>query len=400
MSLTYAARCVALAIAGVLCAPVATASPQGSTFTIVFATDRAIKTYATDLWLVDSNGENERPLTQAPTPETSPSWSPDGRTIVYACAPGSNWEVCTIDPATKQVTQLTKTAADEFDPRYTPDGKRIVVETYLKGRGNADLALMPATGGVPRRLTSTLRVDEQDPKPDPNSTRLAFASDGNIAILDINAPKRVKFVTRRSSSDTDPSFSSDDRIAFARREGDSYNIVVADRPDPADGGRTESKLTQGGQIDLEPAWTADAHEIFFARAQRPRSRRYRIFRMDADGGGERAITKGGAYADFAPAPQPVGSPRLPGRTSRDIAAPATSSHLLSVRAAASCKGHRITGSQRNDNLRGTRVGDCIYGLAGNDEISMIGGGTDYANGGTGSNHCRQDASDTSINCPH
>jgi Tol biopolymer transport system component len=357
--LRYVMTCLALGLAAVPGATV-DAGAQAKTFQIVFQSDRSGNS---DLWLVDSDGANERPLTQTPTPEATPSWSPDGKTIVYACAPEAEWDLCTINPFTGQVTQLTKTPEDEFDPRYTADGKQIVMETYPTG-ANADIAIMPATGGVrPKPLMTTPNVDDQDPAPDPNSTRIAFASGGNIAILDTSAPGRVSQVTSGSRGDSDPSFSSHDEIAFASPTARTRHIVVA-------GSRVQNRmkrrLTEGAGENLEPAWTVDGTTLFFTRAELPGSRQFRIFRMDASGRNLKAVTKGGDYADTEPAPQPVSRGPLLPRTSR-----------LAVQAAA-CR----VGGNGNDRMRGTSRPDCIHGGPGNDLISG-GGGRDLLFGDSG-----------------
>jgi Tol biopolymer transport system component len=376
-------------------------------FPIVFETNRNFQETASDLWLIDSDGTNERPLTRAPMPEATPSWSPDGATIVYACAPASNWELCTIDPATGKVKQLTKTDEDEFDPRYTSDGKQIVLESYQKGSDTADIASMPAGGGVPERLTKTPGDNEQDPSPDPKSTQIAFASDGNIAILDADKPSKLEFVTRDPSrGDSDPSFSSRGEIAFSSAVDGTHDIVVGGSDIQRQ--RQVKRLTRGGPTNIEPAWTADGTEILFARALRPRSRRYRIFLMDDDGEGRRALTKGGPYSDTEPAPQPVDGPRLPGPTPRIEAQAATGLlHLaaraaggdlrLAARAAASCR----YGTPGPNKLYGTADRDRICAIGGNDEIHTVGGGQDYADGGSGADACWIDDNfDTCVNAVH
>src|SRR5436190_22162307 len=117
--------CFALFVVAVVCAPGGASAPA-STFQIVFESDRDGDV---DLRLVGSDGTRDRPLTATSTPEAVPSWSHDGTTVVYACTPDRNWDICTIDASTRKMTQLTHTTTDEFDPRYTPDGTQIVLES-------------------------------------------------------------------------------------------------------------------------------------------------------------------------------------------------------------------------------------------------------------------------------
>ena len=210
-----------LVLSAALLAPVG-ARAQAPTFQIAFQSDRDGNT--SDLWLVDSNGANERPLTRTPGPEAAPSWSPDGKSIVYACALEDNWDICAIEVATRTVTRITKTSRAEFDPRYTPDGTQIVLESYSSDH-HADIAIVPASGGTPTPLTSTPGVDDQDPAPEPGGSRIAFGSNGKIAVLASPTTPTVTFVPGGSGSDTDPSFSGGGEISFGGRLG---GIAVAD----------------------------------------------------------------------------------------------------------------------------------------------------------------------------
>jgi TolB protein len=81
------------------------------------------------LFLVSTSEADEaRPLTVG----TNPSWSPDGRSIVY-----KSWDVArkvlvisTIDPRTSQVRHLSPGVL----PSWSPDGRRILFMTERNGR--------------------------------------------------------------------------------------------------------------------------------------------------------------------------------------------------------------------------------------------------------------------------
>ncbi len=405
----------AIAVA-TLCVP-AVAGAQTASVQIAFQSDRGGSD--DDLWLVDSSGGDETPLTINSTPDASPSWSPDGTTIVYACAPRSNWEVCTIDPATRKMTQLTHTAAQEFDPRYTADGRQIVLESYPTYR-NADIAVMPAGGGTPRPLKATPGDDDQDPAPDPRGSRVAFASDGSIVVVDSTSSASATRVAGTSGRDTDPAFSSRDEIAFAGRRGRSLDIVVAGPAATPGGARTVRTLTTSTRDDLQPAWTADGSQLFFARSGLGR-RGFRIYRVGAGGGGQQAVTKGGAYDDMRPAPRPVASGvlaralRVPptiggellGRASADLAAVAattcTTSNTINGNNSANTltgtsKSECINGFGANDKLTGKLGSDRLIGGTGNDKLLAIDNVADYVNGNTGANSaCTDPVIDTRVN---
>jgi Tol biopolymer transport system component len=384
-----------LVLSAALLVPVG-ANAQTPAFQIVFQSDRD---GSSDLWLVDSTGANERPLTHTLTPEAAPSWSPNGRSIVYACAPEDNWDICAIDVATRVVTRITQTTRAEFDPRYTSDGTQIVMESYSSDR-YADIAIVPASGGVPTPLTATPGVDDQDPSPEPGGPRIVFASAGKIAVLASPSTPSVTVVPGGAGSDTDTAFSGGDEITFAGRQG---GVAVAGPADAA-GARVTRQLTKrsrrscgtgrsakcrsvqsgarlraavGIEADIEPAWTAAATDLVFARRQTT-GPGFRIYTMDAFGRGQRAVTRGGAYNDTEPAAGPAGSISLLERTLR-----------VDVRAASGACG-KIRGTAGKNKLKGTAGRDCMWGSGGNDVLSG-GAGDDKLTGDRGRDRLNGDA---------
>ncbi len=83
-----------------------------------------------------------RRITDTPGQERSVSFSPDGKSLLYAAERGASWDVYRTDrtdpaePAFFNATALTEravvaTAAEEFQPRFSPDGKEVA---YLEER--------------------------------------------------------------------------------------------------------------------------------------------------------------------------------------------------------------------------------------------------------------------------
>lgn len=394
---------VCLALSAALLVP-AGALAQAPAYRIAFQSDRGGT--KGDLWLVDSNGAHEEQLTQTPVAESSPAWSPDGRSIVYSCALDGNWDVCRIDVATREVTRLTRTPTAEFDPRYTSDGTRIVVETYTNDR-NADIAVVPAAGGVPVLMTVTAGVDDQDPAPDPAGARIAFASGGKILVSDSPLAGSITPVGGGSGSDTDPSFSSRDEIVFGGRLG---GIAVAG-PAGANGQRLTRQLTRprtrcvrtksgrlircralravapGVVADIQPVWSVDGTELYFAR-MRTTDRGFRIFAMDAAGKGERPVTAGGAYDDIEPAAGPPAGIGLLERSLRvhPFAAVGACNPITGTVAANTLRGNAnrncMRGGGGDDKLYGAAGDDQLYGSVGNDHLHG-GPGDDKLTGDSG-----------------
>jgi Tol biopolymer transport system component len=83
-----------------------------------------------DLWIVGADGSGLRNLTHDPnlTPSNpfrasfDPTWSPDGSSIMFNCAPGelSLWDLCTIHPDGSGRSLVASTPGDEDTPAWQP----------------------------------------------------------------------------------------------------------------------------------------------------------------------------------------------------------------------------------------------------------------------------------------
>ena len=90
------------------------------------------------------------PMLTVDSPE-SPDFSPDGKTIAFAAAQGIVNDIFTVNLETREVVNLTKDALADYSPTWSPDGRSVV---YLKRvSGNEKLFRLDLASGKSTQLT-------------------------------------------------------------------------------------------------------------------------------------------------------------------------------------------------------------------------------------------------------
>ena len=274
-----------------------------------------------EIYVMDTDGNNRRRLTENRSDDWSPSWSPDGKRIVFVSdrdehpdvIPGwFNSEIYIMDADGSNPQNLTNNPADDRSPSWSPDGKRIVFSSNRDGFKNAErvitheIYVMDVDGGNPQNLTNNLNNDSS-PSWSPDGKRIVFSSvrDGHfenefgitdeIYVMDADGgnPQRL---TENPKNDWDPVWSPDGkRIAFAAdRKGDlvNFEIYAMDA-----NGENEQRLTENRSDDWSPSWSPNGERITF-RSERDGNGE--IYVIDADGGNPQNLSNN-PHSDFGPA---------------------------------------------------------------------------------------------------
>ena len=267
-----------------------------------------------EIYVMDTDGGNQQNLTNNPHADVSPSWSPDGKQIAFMSRRDGHvidgfptYEIYAMDADGDNPQNLTNDPHDDMSPSWSPDGKRIV---FMSRRdGNYEIYVMDADGSNPQNLTNN-PLNDRDPSWSPDGERIVFASrrDGHfenelaityeIYVMDADGGNQQR-LTENRKNDWEPSWSPDGkRIAFASdRKGDleNFEIYVMD----ADGGNPQ-RLTENRVHDKEPSWSPDGERIAFWSYRPGDFQSAEIYVMDADGSNQQRLTNN-RHGDVGPA---------------------------------------------------------------------------------------------------
>jgi TolB protein len=132
-------------------------SPHGRQiiFTSHAVSDNTDNHATAEIYAIDADkpGKPTR-LTNNTEEERAPSWSPDGKRIVFCCRRGGpDFEICVMNADGTGQVQLTDNAIGDLTPSWSPDGRQIVFHRRIGGRGQFQLLLINADGTDEKQLT-------------------------------------------------------------------------------------------------------------------------------------------------------------------------------------------------------------------------------------------------------
>jgi Tol biopolymer transport system component len=199
---------------------------------------------------------------------SSPTLSPDGRSVAYMRTPNGRAQVWVRDLVSGRAIRLTQEEARTTTPQWSPDGERLIFRSERGGKPG-DLYWRPANGAGRDELllaTPNNKIPTQwtrDGKYVVYSESLG--SRFGISVLELTPASRVAAAHSPTSFLVDASdlshgqLSPDNRwMAYVTREGGRPEVFV--RPFPAAGEDLWKVSTEGG---LQPRWRDDGKELYF-----------------------------------------------------------------------------------------------------------------------------------------
>jgi len=208
--------------------------------------------------IADADGYNEQTVLDSPSPLMSPSWSPDGRRIVYVSFEHGRPTINIQEVATGDRGVITRYNGLNGAPAWAPDGK---------------------------------------------SLALTLSKDGNpeIYILEL-ASRKLHRITRNGGIDTEPAWSPDGRkLAFTSSRGGKPQIYIV-KVDRNKAIGQPQRLTFEGNYNARAAFSPDGRLLTFVHAVRGA---YRIAVLELKTGNMQELTD--SYLDESPSFAPNGS---------------------------------------------------------------------------------------------
>jgi len=252
-----------------------------------------------EIYLMNPDGSDQRPLTDNNFDDMGPTWSPDGMQIVFesdrddphprSCFPNCNYNLYVMEVDGSNQRRLTDLPGAEWHADWSPDGKSLVFTAGDIGYGSQGIYIVSLDNGDPQPLL----VDEfNNDAPDwsPDGKEIAFSSnrDGNLDIFIMNADGGgIHKVVDTGMNDYFPDWSPDGRqIAFFAVDWPATRQDIFTMN--ADGSNLLNLTNTPRIVDEDPKWSPDGSKILF---QSNRDGNFEIYVMNSDGSQPQNLTR-------------------------------------------------------------------------------------------------------------
>ncbi|WP_317622976.1 Tol-Pal system beta propeller repeat protein TolB [Thiohalophilus thiocyanatoxydans] len=216
------------------------------------------------LAIADSDGHNEQVIYKSRQPMLSPSWSPDGKKLVFVSFARGRSEIYIQNILSGETRRLAEFSGLNSSPTWSPDGEYLAMT--LSRDGNPEVYVMHIEDRSLQRITRNGAIDTE-PAWLPDSKGLVFTSDRGgspqlyeVALNgDMRPAGRPARLTFRGSYNARASVSPDGKhVAMVHREGSRFRIAVQNR----DSG--QFRVLTDSRLDESPSFAPNGSMIIYA----------------------------------------------------------------------------------------------------------------------------------------
>ncbi len=251
------------------------------------------RTGTKEVWIMDADGANQRPLTSLRSISLTPRWSPDGTRIAFTCYATSGGvtsaQICMHSMETGKPVAFARYRGTNSSPAWSPDGSKVIFMSSM--HGDPELFMIDSTGGNLRRITYSAGADTSPAWNPKTGQQIAFVSDRGgvpeLYLMNADGSNVEKLALPDMGYVIDPSWSPNGQLlAFSwRRPSGNYDIYVMDVAT-----RRLVELTRDAARNERPSWAPDGRHIVF---ESTRTGARQIWSMLADGSNARQLTTQG-----------------------------------------------------------------------------------------------------------
>jgi CSLREA domain-containing protein len=317
--ITVGALILAMIAASLLAPSRAHASAfPGANGKIVFASSRSTGTGVenperdSEIFTMNPDGTGVKQLTKNNLNDLFPSYSADGKKIVFQSDRTGNFEVFVMNADGTGQTNLTKNPATDARPSFSPNGQKILFDSARGSTSNnGDVFIMNADGTGQKPLTTNPEEDS-DATFSPSGDEIAFVSrrvdpqnnaDSDIFTMNPDGTGQTR-LTENAFEEGNPSFStSGSEIAFATNRLGGSNPEDFDIFVMTSDGSNPTNFTGSTAKDTQPAFSPDGRKLSFVSTRDGGDAD--VFVMDLPNGANQTDITPNQNSDFTPDWQPV-----------------------------------------------------------------------------------------------